>query len=482
MDKMVLSRLAGKAINTPLMILPDKLQVILDVIGGRIGADDVDIKSIGFAAAGERQVITAPKSIAVVPVVGSLVHRTHGLDAMSGLTTYDDIRNDFKAALASDADAILLDIDSPGGEAAGVMDLSDEIFQARGEKPIYAVANESAFSAAYAIGSAADHLFVSRTAHVGSIGVIAIHRDQSDADAKAGVKYTAIYKGDRKTDLSPYAPLSDEGKAMLEEDVSDHYELFTATVARNRGMKIAQVIATQAGIFMGEKAVQKGLADEVASFSEVPGIILAELNGQPTQKEVMHVSNEAQGNLKPEDDKNEEVKTMNMQELKTQYPDLVSSIEDSVKGQLTEQFEEDKKALMTTHDQERDEMKATLLKLEKAEVIRQERDMKAEADRIWAKALTDVPDRLHEKVEAQVAYDKFVDKGVLDKTAFAEAVQAEVEDWEARGATSKVMGTGFSSKDVEDDETKANSKLEKEEDELADSLFAASGANREEVK
>ncbi|MBW2623958.1 MAG: S49 family peptidase, partial [Deltaproteobacteria bacterium] len=223
MDKMILSRLASKVINTPLMILPDKLDVILGVIGERIGVDSVDVVSLGAKIDPPEKLKDIPSNVSVIPVFGSLVNRTHGLDAMSGLTTYDSIRNDFRAALESDSDAILLDIDSPGGSASGVLDLSDEIYEARGEKPIYAVANESAFSAAYAIASGAHKIFLSRTGHVGSIGVIAVHRDQSAANEKAGMKYTTIYKGDRKTDLSPHGPLSDEGKAMLEEEVSDHY-------------------------------------------------------------------------------------------------------------------------------------------------------------------------------------------------------------------------------------------------------------------
>jgi len=448
MDKMILSRLASKVINTPLMILPDKLDVILGV----------------------------PKNISVVPVFGSLVNRTHGLDAISGLTTYDSIRNDFRAALESNSDAILLDIDSPGGSASGVMDLSDEIYEARGEKPIYAVANESAFSAAYAIASGADTIFLSRTGHVGSIGVIAVHRDQSAANEKEGVKYTAIYKGDRKTDLSPHKPLSDEGKAMLEDDVADHYELFVKTVARNRGIPEAQVKATQAGMFMGEKAVLKGLADEVLAFSDVPSRILADLNVNLEGKEGIEMA------TKKEEAKIEkkEVKIMNAQELREKYPEMVSEIEDAVSTKLSAEFAK-KEASMKV---ENGSLKESVLKLEKSEAIRQVREVKADADSIWTKALngSDVPERLHDKVKVQVSHDKFVEDGLLDRAGFTEAVKAEVEDWETRGATSQVMGTGFSSKDVEDEGAAKTKKEEADDEALAESLFEASGGKREEVK
>jgi len=468
-DKIVLSRLASKVINTPLMILPDKLEVILEVIGSRIGAESVSIDTLGYQATDRKKANSVSKKISVIPVHGSLVNRTHGLDAMSGLTTYDDIRNDFRAALASDSDAILLDIDSPGGEAAGVMDLSDEIYEARGQKPIYASANESAFSAAYAIASAADKIFLSRTGHVGSIGVIAVHRDQSEADAKAGMKYTTIYKGDRKADLSPHAPLSDEAKEMLEEEVSEHYELFAQTVARNRSMKVPQVKATQAGIFMGEKAIEKQLADEVVAYSDIPGRILSDIS----EKEDVVMATEAV-EMKLE---KKEVKIMNESELRAKYPDLVAQIEGAVSAKMQADISE-REAVMAAKEAENSER---LLRMEKAEAIRRENDMKAEAESIWTKALagSDIPERLHDKVRPLVLHDKFVSDGVLDEAGFSEAVKAEVEDWEKRGATSSVMGAGFASRDVEDDATKKTKKAAEADEALPDSIFAAAGGRRE---
>lgn len=477
MDKISLSRLASKVINTPLMILPDKLEVILNVIGERIGVDSVEIEeTLGYSAEKMQKKKetwqSESKDISVVPVYGSLVNRTHGLDAMSGLTTYDSIRNDFRAALESNSKAILLDIDSYGGEAAGVMDLSDDIFQARGQKPIYALANEAAFSAAYAIASAADRIFLSRTGHVGSIGVIAVHKDQSVANEKAGLKYTTVFKGDRKADLSPHAPLSDEGKAILEEEVSEHYDLFTQTVARNRGLKVAEVIATQAGMFMGQKAVGRGLADEVVSPSQVIGKILTELNND---KEVIEMSSK-----ETTETTEKEVKIMNLQELKEKHPDLVAAIAGEVETKMAAKFASDKEAIA----QEKESLRQTVLKLEKAEAIRQERDLKAEADNVWVNALrdSDIPERLHVKVQKQVSYTKFVKDGILDQASFTEAVKAEVEDWEARGATDTVMGVGFSSKDVVDSETKAEQKAAQEDDAIADELFAKTIGNRGEVK
>ena len=135
--------------------------------------------------------------------------------------------------------AILLDIDSPGGESGGVFDLADRIRAATLVKPVWAVANDMAFSAAYALASAAQKVYVSRTGGVGSIGVIAIHVDQSLRDAQEGLHFTAVYAGDRKNDLTPHAPLSNDAQRFLQGEVDRVYGLFVDTVARQRGLSAA---------------------------------------------------------------------------------------------------------------------------------------------------------------------------------------------------------------------------------------------------
>lgn len=171
---------------------------------------------------------------------------------------------------------------------------------------------------------------------------------------------------------------------------------------------------------------------------------------------------------------------MNAQELREKYPEMVSEIEDAVSTKLSAEFAK-KEASMKV---ENGSLKESVLKLEKSEAIRQVREVKADADSIWTKALngSDVPERLHDKVKVQVSHDKFVEDGLLDRAGFTEAVKAEVEDWETRGATSQVMGTGFSSKDVEDEGAAKTKKEEADDEALAESLFEASGGKREEVK
>ncbi len=184
--------------------------------------------------------------------------------------TYDQIRANFRAALNDEAiGAIVLDIDSAGGEVAGCFDLVEEIYQARGIKPIVAIANEAALSAAYAIASAADRVYLTRTAAIGSVGVMAVHVDQSALDEKAGLKFTAIYAGAKKNDATPHEALTPEASKDIQARVDKTYSLFCQTVARNRGLNESTIKATDASIYTGTDAVTAGLADGVLSYDQL---------------------------------------------------------------------------------------------------------------------------------------------------------------------------------------------------------------------
>ena len=124
----------------------------------------------------------------------------------------------------------MLDIDSGGGEVSGCFDIVDAIYNARGEKPIWAVLSESAYSAAYAIASACDKIIVPRTGGTGSVGVICAHVDFSKALSKEGITVTMIHYGDRKADGSEYVPLSSEALKRFQADV----DTMGRTVLSNR--------------------------------------------------------------------------------------------------------------------------------------------------------------------------------------------------------------------------------------------------------
>ena len=271
---MIYPHLAGRLFNTPLLVARSKLDTLLAVLKPKLEGEPI---AFGGSPSRSGYDIT-PDGVAILPVIGTLVRRTGGLDALCGLTSYGLISAQLQEALAdSSVRAILLDIDSPGGEAGGVFDLADELFAARGKKPIWAVANEEAFSAAYAIAAAADRIYLSRTAGVGSIGVIAVHLDQSQAEADAGLVYTAVYAGARKNDLTPHEPLSNPARTALQVEVDRIYDLFVGSVARMRKLGADSVRATEAGVFMSEDAISAGLADRLGTFDDALADLRASL-------------------------------------------------------------------------------------------------------------------------------------------------------------------------------------------------------------
>ncbi|MHC6082109.1 S49 family peptidase [Ralstonia solanacearum] len=273
----LLPHLATRLFGVPLAIDRPKLDVILSVLGPRVGL--ADLAPPGDYTPPPRSPARSHAQIAVIPIHGTLVRRTVGLEAESGLASYTAIGDQLDAALADPGvAAILLDVDSPGGESGGVFDLADRIRAAAAVKPVWAVANDMAFSAAYALASAASRLFVSRTGGVGSIGVIAMHVDQSVKDAQDGIRYTAVFAGARKNDLNPHEPISDAAQAQLQAEVDRLYGLFVATVANNRGIAAEAVTATEAGLFFGQDAVAAGLADDVGTFDDALAQLTASLS------------------------------------------------------------------------------------------------------------------------------------------------------------------------------------------------------------
>lgn len=279
---MMLSHLAARLYDVPLLIHRPKLDTLLAVLGDRIGLAKRDGNlpiPLPHAAS------VAPPGIAVIPIYGTLVKRALSLEAASGLTSYQSIADQLDAAMSDSAvRGILLDIDSPGGEASGCFDLADSIVAARNIKPIWSIANDSAFSAAYAIASAADKVFVTRTGGVGSIGVIALHVDQSQKDAKEGLAYTAITAGSHKNDLSPHAPLTDSAKTALQLEVNRLYGLFADTIARNRCLSVDCIRATEAGLFFGQDAVAAGLADGVGTWQDALAGLFETISHRPVAR------------------------------------------------------------------------------------------------------------------------------------------------------------------------------------------------------
>ena len=220
----------------------------------------------------------------MVSVIGTLVSRSGYLDAASGLLSYGDIGDAIASAMDDPSvRGVILDVDSPGGEVGGLFDLVERIsaIKAASDKPLWAVANESALSAAYAVASAADRLYVTRTGEIGSIGVVAVHVDESGADAKAGLAWSFVFAGDQKVDGNAHEPLSERARATIQADVDHLYAQLCGLVATNRGLTNEAVRGTNAAIYRGELAIRAGLADRVGTLDQAIADMAAEFDQQP---------------------------------------------------------------------------------------------------------------------------------------------------------------------------------------------------------
>lgn len=203
-----------------------------------------------------------------IPVKGMLLHN-FAYAAGSYATGYYYIQKAMERGLADpDVKGIALVCDSPGGHVAGCFELVDRIYAARKIKPIHAFAHEHAYSAAYAIASAAKRITVSRTGGVGSVGVVTMHVSMEKAVAEAGYEITFIYAGKHKIDGNPYQALSEDAKDRIQARIDAQYDVFVATVARNRSMEESKVRKTEALTFPASEAVDRGMADAVGPFDE----------------------------------------------------------------------------------------------------------------------------------------------------------------------------------------------------------------------
>lgn len=255
------TRFASRIIDTPLMIQPGKLEAIIT------GLNKGPLALRGLEGAGRTESFKVKNGTAIIPVHGTLVQRASGMDAFSGMTSYQSISAQINEALEDDSiDNILLDIDSPGGEVSGVFELADEIFAAREIKPIAAFANELAASAAYLIASSTEQIYGKATSNVGSIGVVLAHQDFSENLKMQGIKITHIFAGEHKVDGNSAEPLSDDVRSDLQAKVDTLRTMFAETVARNRGIDLKTVLDTEARVYMGSEGLKPGLIDQIATF------------------------------------------------------------------------------------------------------------------------------------------------------------------------------------------------------------------------
>lgn len=275
-----MAELHARAINTPLFVQADLgSQLINAYLHGPQPQQAVVGDSVGEIT------VRTEDGIAIMDISGALTSRTMHVPCQASPVSYEQIREELAEQVAdANTKAIVLRLDTPGGEAAQNIDLHDFIYSMRGDKQIIAMVDDMAYSAGYAIASACDEIWVTRTGGVGSVGVVTYHVDQSEFNSKVGIKVEFIHAGARKVEGNPHQPLTEGARSNIQERIDQLYDMFSEAVARGRGLTVEQVKATEAGTFIGAKAIEVGFADVLGTFND----LMAYLSGgeKPTQPEL----------------------------------------------------------------------------------------------------------------------------------------------------------------------------------------------------
>ena len=209
-------------------------------------------------------------NVALLPVVGPIVPRSNMFSRVSGMTSIDTLAQDFNIALESDEiDTIILNMDSPGGEITGVAEFANMVYSAREKKKILTYVYGMSASAGYWIASAASEIVTSPTGESGSIGVVAAYTSNREAEEKKGIKRVEIVSSqspNKRLDLE-----TNSGRAQVQSIVDELANVFIGAVARNRGVKTADVAERfgRGGTFVGASSIEAGLTDNLGSLESL---------------------------------------------------------------------------------------------------------------------------------------------------------------------------------------------------------------------
>ena len=284
--------LLSEFLTTPWALMPERLQAMAGVLT-RWSAGEPPTDEAMFQIQSERVLrdtrkqmaaANAGSGIAVLPLYGVVTQRGNMVDDISGpgSTSTQQFTSALRQVLADDTvGQILIDIDSPGGSVYGVAELASEIVKARAQKPVVAVANSLAASAAYWIGCSASEFYVTPGGEVGSIGVWQAHFDYSKALEEEGVKTTLVSAGKFKVEGNPYVPLDPEAQAFMQSRVDDYYNAFIQAVAVGRGVSVDDVRngMGEGRVLGADAALAQRMVDGIASFDDVLARMQAKVTG-----------------------------------------------------------------------------------------------------------------------------------------------------------------------------------------------------------
>lgn len=267
------SQIISKVTSTPWMMEPKALKMMLEILEahlqGTMTSDQIRVRLEDIGAHGDG-LTGRHGSVGVLPLYGPIFPRADLMTEMSGATSIEQFQNDFRAMMADDGiKSIVMDIDSPGGSASMIPEMMAELRDARQYKPIYAIANTAANSAAYGLASSASKVFASPSAQVGAVGTYLVHDDESRKRDREGVDQTVIKAGRFKA--MHLESLTPESREQLQDFVDQMNDQFIEGIAAGRNTTVEKVRENygEGAVLTPLKAAEVGMIDGIATFDSI---------------------------------------------------------------------------------------------------------------------------------------------------------------------------------------------------------------------
>lgn len=202
---------------------------------------------------------------AIIPVTGIIMRYANNLNTMCGMPTSTGLLHQAVKQYAEDSSIsrIVLDIDSPGGDARGISELASTIKATTKIKPVIAYASGQCASAAYWIASACTKVYASNTSLIGSIGAVAGYRKDKDTTVE---EIVSSQSPNKRLDIE-----NKDDRAIIQQNIDDLAGVFISTVASYRGMTPEEVIkaGNKGAVLIASKALENKLIDGISSMDTI---------------------------------------------------------------------------------------------------------------------------------------------------------------------------------------------------------------------
>lgn len=277
-----LLRLTQKIVNKPQLMYAPSLEGVLQILTDRNNEVNVELAIAGGRERkAEELCYNADTGIGVLSIDGPLTYLEYEPMCGSAPASYQRLSAEFETLVKAGAKTIVLDVDTPGGEAYACFETAQGLRKMADDAgvKILAYVDGMAASAGYGLACIADEIIVNPMAEVGSIGVVVGLTNYSEAEKKYGVERTYVYAGSSKVPFDAEGKFTEAFLNDIQAKVDTLYGEFVNHVAEARKLSAETVKNTEAKVFTAEKAIELGLADSVMTVAEFQDYLATQTTG-----------------------------------------------------------------------------------------------------------------------------------------------------------------------------------------------------------